>query len=97
LHGSAKKGDLILDEGDYADLYFRGRWPRAIALLQHLLATKMVIFVGFSLSDPEIMPLLREATRYASSYQHLAFLKESDVAKIAREVLRFHYRVDPVL
>jgi predicted nucleotidyltransferase len=99
LHGSASAthGHLILDEGDYADLYFRGRWPIALALLRHLLATKMVIFVGFSLSDPEIMPLLRQATRFASSYQHLAFFKEGDLTKIEREVLRSHYFVDPVL
>ncbi|HET6977703.1 MAG TPA: SIR2 family protein [Pyrinomonadaceae bacterium] len=97
LHGTAGQGKIILDEGDYANLYFRGCWPRAVALLHHILATKMVVFVGFSLSDPEIMPLLREATRHASSYQHLAFLQKDNVTSIECEVLRSHYRVDPIL
>ena len=93
LHGSTNDGRLILDEADYTGLYFHTHWPRALALLQHIFATKMVIFVGFSLSDPEIMPLLREATRFSSSYQHLAFLNARDVTKIECEVLRTYYRV----
>jgi len=97
LHGSIKKGTLIIDVGDYSSLYFHRRWPRALALLHHLFATKMVVFVGFSLSDPEMMPLLREATRFAGSYQHIALLKEDEVMKIQREVLRSHYRVDPIV
>jgi predicted nucleotidyltransferase len=97
LHGGTGKGSLILDEGDYTDMYFRENRPRALALLRHILTTKMVVFVGFSLSDPEIMPILREATRYSSTYQHIAFMRESTISKIEREVLRAYYRVDPIL
>jgi predicted nucleotidyltransferase len=96
LHGSMGKGSLILDEGDYANLYFHENWPRALALLRHILSTKMVVFVGFSLSDPEIMPILREATRYSSSYQHIAFLKKDNISRIEQDVLRSYYRVEPI-
>lgn len=97
LHGSIRKGGLILDEGDYANIYFHERWPVALALLRHILATKMVVFIGFSLSDPEIMPILREATRYAGSYQHIAFLKDTDISRIEQDTLRSYYSVEPIL
>jgi len=98
LHGSiGKPGRLIFDEQDYFDFYFQKKWPISLELLSHTLATKMVVFIGFSLSDPEIMLILREATRYSSSYQHVALMLESEVNPIEREILRSNYKVDPIL
>jgi hypothetical protein len=98
LHGSVgRQQRLILDESDYFALYFQQQWPVSLELLRHTLATKMVVFVGFSLSDPEIMPILRQATRYSSSYQHMALMPEADVTPTEVEMLRTNYRVDPVL
>lgn len=98
LHGSVDKTQrLILSEKDYYDFYFDAYWPKSLQLLRHILATKMVVFVGFSLSDPDIMLILREATRYSSSYQHLALMYKSTVTSIEREVMQSSYRVDPVL
>jgi hypothetical protein len=98
LHGSIDKTQrLILDEKDYSDFYFHARWPISLQLLRHTLATKMVVFIGFSLSDPDIMLILCEATRYSSSYQHIALLHKPAITSIEQEVLRSNYRVDPVL
>lgn len=98
LHGSIDRTQhLILDERDYANFYFRAYWPASLQLLRHTLTTKMVVFVGFSLSDPEINFILREATRYASSYQHLALLNEAETTPIELDSLRLNYRVDSVL
>jgi hypothetical protein len=92
LHGSIHKIQrLILDENDYADFYFHRKWSTSLQLLRHVLATKMVIFVGFSLSDPEIMPILREATRYSSSYQHIALMHERSLTAIQKDSLRSNY------
>ncbi len=98
LHGSIDKTQrLLLDEKDYSDFYFHARWPTSLQLLRHTLATKMVVFIGFSLSDPDIMLILREATRYSSSFQHMALLREAEITSIEKEVLRSNYRVDPIL
>ena len=98
LHGSiSKTGRLIFDERDYTDFYCMRRWPVSLELLRHTLATKLVIFLGYSASDPEIMFILREATRYSSSYQHVALMLESDVSPIEKETLRSIYKVDPVV
>ncbi len=98
LHGSIDKTQrLILDEKDYSDFYFHARWPTSLQLLRHTLASKMVVFIGFSLSDPDIMLILREATRYSSSYQHMALLHEAEITSIERRVLRSNHRVDPIL
>lgn len=98
LHGSIDKIQrLIIDEKDYTDFYFLEKWPTSLQLLRHILSTKMVVFVGFSLSDPEIMLILRESTRYSTSYQHIAFLNEDELTTIEIDVLRSTYRVDPIL
>ena len=98
LHGSIHKSQkLILDEEDYAKFYFHSKWPTSLQLLRHILATKMVVFIGFSLSDPELMLILREATRHTSSYQHIAFLHELQVTPIEKNVMKEMYKVDPIL
>ncbi|MCL6589177.1 MAG: SIR2 family protein [Firmicutes bacterium] len=98
LHGSVDKAHrLILDEKDYSDFYFNARWPISLKLLRHTLATKMVVFIGFSLSDPEIMLILREAMRHSASYQHIALLHKPEVSPIEIDVIRSNYRVDPIL
>jgi|RhiMetdeSRZDD1v2_1073273.scaffolds.fasta_scaffold01361_24 SIR2-like protein len=98
VHGTVSKAQrLIVDENDYADFYFQEMWPKSLQLLRHLLSTKMVVFLGFSLSDPEVMLILREATRYASSYQHVALMHQADITPIEREILRTSYRVDPIV
>ncbi|MBZ0302111.1 MAG: SIR2 family protein [Anaerolineae bacterium] len=98
LHGSIHKSQmLILTESSYFQFYFERAWPRSLQLLRHVLATKMVLFIGFSLSDPEIMLILREATRYASSYQHLALMRAAEIMPTEREMLRAQYKVDTIL
>lgn len=98
LHGSIHKSQrLIFDEQDYADFYFYAKWPASLQLLRYILASKMVVFIGFSLSDPEFMSILREATRYAGSYQHIAFLEKSETSPIERKMLQQTYKVDPIL
>lgn len=97
LHGSVDKTQrLILDDADYTDFYFHGKWATSLQILRHVLSTKMVIFLGFSLSDPEIMLILREATRYSSSYQHIALLESKTLSSIEKDILRLNYRVDPI-
>jgi predicted nucleotidyltransferase len=95
VHGCAKQGKrLIIGEEDYTQFYFHGKWPVSLHLLRHLLATKMIVFVGFSLSDPELMPILREATRHSSVFQHLAFIRSTVVTTTEQDSLRRNYHVD---
>lgn len=98
LHGSIEKTQkLIFDDGDYFDFYFHQKWPKSLQLLRHLLSTKLVIFIGFSLSDPEVLLILREATRFTNSYQHLAFLESGETTDTELEILRSNYHVDPII
>ena len=98
IHGSLETNSkLILDESDYLDLYFRKKWPEALRLLRHIMGTKMVIFLGYSMQDPEVMLLLREATRYTSSFQHLALIKKSNLTPAEVDSLKVNYKVDPIL
>lgn len=98
LHGSIDKTQkLILDDRDYTDFYFHNQWPVSLQLLRHILSTKMVVFLGFSLTDPEIMLILREATRYSSSYQHIALMHRESLSSIEKDILRSNYRVDPII
>lgn len=98
IHGSiGSNDDLILDETDYFRFYVRREWPYALRALEQLLASYMVVFVGFSMADPEIRIILREAVRYAGTYQHLALFRRQDVTETEQDVLRQNFHVQPVL
>jgi len=98
IHGTINQSQrLIIDESDYLDFYFYEKWPRTLRLLRHIFATKMVIFIGFSISDPELLLLLRESIKYSSSYQHIAIMHEDNITEIENELLKSNYRIEPIL
>ena len=100
LHG---KHDLpqsiVLTERDYADRYLAS--DESSKKLFALLISHCVVFVGFSLNDPELTFLLRVARAHArpDRPQHYAFLpaqESPDVLAGLRRMYRGKYGVEPI-
>ena len=68
-HGSVNKiGKLIFDEHDYFELYTEGKWPIALKFIRHVLATKLVVYIGYSTLDPEFRALMQLSKYQPSTY-----------------------------
>jgi len=89
LHGStASPGDAILAELDYRHLLYREPGYRMV--LSAIFLTRVVLMIGFSFADPELMTLveaLREAMKHGSSPDYLV-LPKGEKGKVEKRRLR---------
>ena len=99
LHGHySDPQSIVLTDNDYIDRYVRtiGTARRLFAIF----TTERVVFIGFSLNDPDLMTLLREvnATLRSNDPRHFAIMGlEHRVSEaLERNRLRNRYGVEPV-
>lgn len=99
LHGLASKPEtVVLTDSDYMERYSRSM--DAHRRLFALFATQQVVFVGFSLSDPELGALLREmqASMGPGPAPHFALLalREDESDTLERRRLKEKYGVEAI-
>lgn len=100
LHGHFKSPEsIVLTDSDYMERYARS--PITARKLFVILATQRVLFVGFSLEDPDLVSLLREvnATLGSEEPRHFALLpldRGREDPTILRSRMRRKFGVDPV-
>ncbi|HKP12775.1 MAG TPA: SIR2 family protein, partial [Blastocatellia bacterium] len=99
LHGHHNDpASIILTDNDYTERYVRTL--DTARRLFAVFATEQIVFVGFSLNDPDLMALLREvnAMMRAESPRHYAIMGLDHPAEemVARNRLRNRYGVEPV-
>ena len=82
IHGSISNvGTLVATTGDYESCYRRLRTGILGSSLQHLLATNTVVFVGYSLQDPDFVRLYRLLRKQLGPYMphsYVVGLEDSD-------------------
>ncbi|HJW94771.1 MAG TPA: SIR2 family protein [Thermoanaerobaculia bacterium] len=99
LHGHHSNAmSIVLTDNDYTERYVRS--ADTTRKLFAILATERVVFVGFSLTDPDLMALLREvnATLRSDQARHFAIMGlEKPISEVfERGRLLKRYGVDPV-
>ncbi|MEO9227804.1 MAG: SIR2 family protein [Devosia sp.] len=87
-HGDASKlgNDVILTDVDYRNILFRQRGYQS--LLSAMFTMFTIVFVGASMTDPEISLLLSyisDAFTPSSGPSHYALMAEEDVTQIERD------------
>lgn len=97
LHGLASKPEtVVLTDSDYMERYSRSM--DAHRRLFALFATQQVVFIGFSLNDPELGALLREmqASMGPGPARHFALLalREDESDTLERRRLKEKYGVE---
>lgn len=99
LHGRASEPrSVVLTDQDYVDRYARS--VDAHRKLFAIFATQRLVFVGFSLTDPELAALLREVhvSITAGSARHFALLalKDDEDDTLERRRLKQKYGIDAI-
>lgn len=99
LHGRATRPEtVVLTDRDYVERYARS--VDAHRKLFALFTTQRLVFVGFSLSDPELSALLREVhvALGPGEPRHFALLalREEEEDTLERRRLRQKYGIDPI-
>jgi len=90
IHGGVDHSpQLILTRSDYSRLRREG--ARALEALQALLLTRMVLFVGYSFSDPDIHLLLENVLGATGDPPSHYILTGSGTPTHVREVYRYSY------
>lgn len=93
LHGDRRQPDsIVIAQGDYNTLSLRR--PVFRKKLDTLLAEKTLLFVGYSLGDPDMSLALAEIGFHLSQLQRTAYAVLFDVDEFTRDdLLRQHIRV----
>lgn len=99
LHGRlTSESKLILCERDYVERYLAS--DDTAKKLFALFALHSIVFIGFSLTDPDLMPLLRLAYAHVGfdSPRHFAFLglDNEDDDQLVASKFRGKYGVEPI-
>lgn len=100
LHGRHDQPErIVLTDSDYRHRYFEN--DRARRKLFAIFATKPIVFLGFSLDDPDFMLVFREvsASLVPKTARHFAILplKESEESPVGiRSRLTGKYGVEPI-
>jgi len=99
LHGHhSDPKSIVLTDNDYTDRYVRTN--STTRRLFAIFTTERVVFVGFSLNDPDLMALLREVNAVLRSNEprHFAImgLEHRISEAVERSRLRKRYGVEPV-
>lgn len=94
IHGGVDNlEELVLTQTDYSRLHVRGR--HALSVVQALFLTRVVLFVGYSLNDPDIRLLLQNClSEGVASPTHYILLQESD--EFQRQMMRDAFGVAAV-
>lgn len=87
-HGDATKvaNGIILTDADYRDLLFRQRGYQS--LLSAMFTMFTIVFVGASMTDPEILLLLNyiaDAFTPSSGPSHFAAMAQEDITEVEKE------------
>lgn len=94
-HGDANKTEqgIILTEKDYRQILFQEQGYQSI--LQSLFTTKTVLFLGSSLSDPELKLLLSfiHSSFHGGGPTHYALLSEKDLNPVEAESWRKNFNI----
>ncbi|MFA6187271.1 MAG: SIR2 family protein [Phycisphaerae bacterium] len=94
MHGCCKYPDkTILTNSDYLNIRECNK-----ATLQKLLQTKTALFIGSSLSDPDVLAcLLQVSSNYRNNNpRHYALVEEKAVGAIKRDWLMRNYRIQAI-
>lgn len=97
-HGSVqKKSTIILTEKDYRTVIYSSTGYRAI--LAAVFTTKTILFVGFSLSDPEIQLLLSSLHNafQGSGVYHYALVPRTEFSATEASHWRKNYNVECIV
>lgn len=76
MHGDFAHDNFVLKEEDY--VHYESRFRRIAAYVKSVLANNMVLFVGYSLRDPEIRQLFSWVKETAGGDLLQAYMLESD-------------------
>jgi len=99
IHGIYdKKDSIILTERDYMRLYFEEELAGKI--LWSIISSFKILFIGFSMSDLDLLSIFRKA-RWEfgrGAPRHFAIVEENNVeARITKRIyLRDKYGIDPI-
>jgi len=100
LHGRSKNPkSIVLTDSDYTTRY--ARTTLTTRKLFAVLATQQILFVGFSLEDPDLVSILRDVNAALGSEEprHFAFLplnRHEDDPDLLRSRMRRKFGIDPV-
>jgi hypothetical protein len=91
--------DIVLTETDYVRRYVTSEAARK--KLFAIFATQRVVFIGFSVEDPELTQILREVNAFltSSSPCHFALLPlrpGDDAPELLRRRYRLRYGIEPI-
>lgn len=86
LHGSVRHPEMtVLTRSDYFKA--RTRNPRFFGLVQSLFATNTLLFIGYSLSDPDVQLLLETSNIGGEdSFRHYAVVPEGSHEAVSRAI-----------
>ena len=75
-HGDLKQGNIVLTERDY--LNYHKNFPLFLSFLRYVFAKYRVLFVGFSLTDPNFIKILEDVKDVLgdNSIKHVAIMHE---------------------
>jgi hypothetical protein len=94
-HGDANKTQqgIILTERDYREILFQERGYQSI--LQSLFTTKTILFLGSSLSDPELKLLLSfiHSSFHGGGPTHYALMSEKDMNPVEADSWRKNFNI----
>lgn len=94
-HGDANKTQqgIILTEKDYRQILFQEKGYQSI--LQSLFTTKTILFIGASLSDPELKLLLSfiHSSFHGGGPTHYALISEDDMNAVEAESWRKNFNI----
>lgn len=98
-HGDATKAGngIVMTETDYRELLYRKRAYQA--MLASMFTMYTIVFVGASMSDPELQLLLSyisDAFLPTSGPQHFALLSEEDVGEVERRQWRKDFGINVI-
>jgi hypothetical protein len=95
IHGTVDQIDnVILAQSDYTRMRVRG--SRAAEVLQSLFLTRVALFVGYSLRDPDIRLLLENVLGGREEVPAHYILADGTMPEFEAEILRFSFGVTPI-
>ena len=93
LHGDVLDPDsIVFDENDYDNLAVN---PRVLTVLDGLFQQNMVLFVGYSLKDPDLLPVLKRLATILKRQTgpHFALMQMNGIPQREHDRFHNHYRI----